>query len=850
MMRSGEGLLTAWRFACRELRGGLKGFRVFLACLVLGVAAIAGVGSVTEAVRAGMAESGRVLLGGDVDVALRQRRASEAELAWLKDHSEALSEIAELRAMARSASGKTAPSLVELKAVDRHYPLYGGVILDPPQPLGQALAPPHGRLGAVAEESLLTRLKLHIGDVVSVGEAEFVITGVLREEPDRAAGGIQLAPRLLIGLDALGETGLVVPGSLITFRYRLALPADGNSSLAIKAFTEKLEKAWPSALFRVTDRNGAALGLQRFLDQANLFFSLVALTALAVGGVGVGNAVKAHLEERRVVIATLKCLGATGGLILRVYLLQVMALAAAAIIIGLAIGAAVPPLAEALFAAALPVQAHFALHAKPLALAGAYGVLTALAFSLWPLARAREIPAGFLFRDLIAPMRRFPRPLFIALSTLALVLLAALAIGFSPYREFALWFVVAAVGSMALLRSAAFVLLAAVKRAPSTRSPTLRLALANLTRPGTPAPSIVLSFGLGLTLLVAVGLIDGNIRHEVARALPARAPAFFFVDIQRADLADFKALLASIPGVHDIEHVPSLRGRIRAINGVAADPARFPPEARWGLGDRGVTYARTLPREGSRLVAGTWWPESYAGPPLFSLDAGMAQGLNLEVGDDITLEVMSREIVGTVASLREVDYRSGGINFSIIASPGVFEAAPHTYLATAHAPPGVEEEVVRKVTSRFPNITAVAVREAIERIDGLLRQMARAVEAASAVTILAGVLVLAGALAAGHRHRIYDAVVLKVMGATRAHLLWAYALEFALAGLLTAAISAALGLGAAYLVVTQALAMPFVPLPGVMAATLVVALVTVTLLGLFGTAKALSVRPAAVLRAP
>jgi putative ABC transport system permease protein len=628
------------------------------------------------------------------------------------------------------------------------------------------------------------------------------------------------------------------------------LPPDRSSNTALENFKTKLEQAWPRSLFHVTDRNGAAPGLRRFLRQANLFFTLVALSALAVGGVGVGNAVKGYLDGKRNVIATLKCLGATGGFIMRVYLLQVITLALFAIVIGLAAGAAIPPLAGALAGAALPVETRFALYPKPLALAAAYGVLTAFAFALWPLARAREIPAGFLFRDLVAPIRRLPRPRYIALSVLALLLLAAFAVGFAPYRGFALWFLVAAAASFIVLRAAAALFLWLAKHVPRPRRPALRLALSNLLRPGAPAPSIVLSLGLGLTLLVAVALIDGNIRHEIGRALPARAPAFFFVDIQRDELDDFNALLGSIPGVRDIEQVPSLRGRIRAINGVAADPANFPPAARWGLGDRGITYARKGPNEGSRLVRGQWWPEDYAGPPLFSLDAGLASGLGIKVGDRITLEVLSREVTGMVASLRDVDYRSGGINFTIIASPGVFEAAPHTFLATAFAPPGAEARIERAVTSGFPNITVIAVREAIERIDGLLRQLARAIEAASVVTLLAGVLVLAGALAAGHRHRIYDAVVLKVLGATRGRLVWAYALEFIMIGALTAVIAAGLGVLAAFLVVTQVMEMPFSPLPGALLATLAGALVVTVLLGLFGTARTLSARPAAVLRAP
>ncbi len=536
MTRDGEGLGTAWRLARRELRGGLKGFRVFLACLALGVAAIAGVGSVTEGMLAGLAEGGQTLLGGDIDVSLRQRRAEAAERQWLASRAARLSETAELRAMARPLSGTSAPALVELKAVDANYPLYGTVALDPPQALGRALAASESRFGAVAEESLLTRLGLSIGDTLSAGDATFVVNGIIREEPDRASSGLLLAPRLLIGLDALQSTGLIVPGSLISFHYRLALPANQRAMPRSKSSRATLDEAWPRSLFRVTDRNGAAPGLRRFLHQANLFFTLVALTALAVGGVGVGNAVKGYLDGKRTVIATLKCLGASGGFIMRDVSPAGHDARSACDCDRCSARA---PSFRALPAKswALSCRSRRALRfiRNARARGGLRGAHRACFFLVAARARTRNSGGLSLPRS---------RGAGAAVAAAALYCLRARLhfVARSSRRGLCalsgLCAVVPCRGGGELCRapycSAVFLRLA--KQIPRPRRPALRLALANLVRPGTPAPSIVLSLGLGLTLLVAVALIDGNIRTEIARALPARAPAFFFVDIQRAEL--------------------------------------------------------------------------------------------------------------------------------------------------------------------------------------------------------------------------------------------------------------------------------------------------------------------------
>ncbi len=845
-----QHLALAARFASRELRGGLAGFRIFLACLTLGVAAIAGVGSMSAAFLKGLAEEGRIILGGDLDLRLTHRAATPDEAAWLGANAAAVSEVAEMRAMTRGAyAASDTRTLVELKAVDAAYPLQGTVDLAPAQPLSQALRHSDGVWGAVVEPNLLTRLNVAVGDRLKLGNTEVVVRAVIEDEPDRLAGGMAIGPRLMIARAALDETGLFTVGSLIRFHYRVLLHPDGVPDEALTTWKDNLETALPDAGWRVQDRTNGAPGVRRFVVQVTLFLTLVGLTALVVGGVGVGNGVKSYLDTKRRVIATFKCLGAPGSLIFSTYLLQVLAIAVVGILLGLIVGAVTPFLVNTFFGHLFPVPARTEIYGMPLVLATVFGLLAALAFTIWPLARAREIPATGLFRDIVAPTRRYPRlPYGIGL-VVTFALLTVIAVATSAYPGFAAWFVVGAAATFALLLATGWGVMRLATRLPPARHPGLRQAVANLHRPGAPTISVVLSMGLGLTLLVTITQIDGNVQRQVSNEIPEKAPSFFFVDIQRDQSDPFETIVRGHDGVSQFEKVPALRGQIKLLNGKPADPEAVSPDARWALrGDRGVSYSAEPPNEGSEIVEGDWWAADYQGPPLISFARDLAQGMGLAVGDTMTVRVLGRDIMGTIANLRDIDFSTAGINFTIIFSPGAFSGAPHTFLATATTSPDQEESLQRKVTDAFTNITVVSIRDAIEAINGILQNLVLAVRGTSLITLAAGILVLAGAMAAGHRHRVYDAVVLKVLGATRRRILEAYVIEYAILGLTTAVVAGAIGTLAAYLVVTQVMEGSWTFMPGLMLGTAALATLLTILLGLASTWQVLSQKVSPILR--
>lgn len=845
---SANGAL-AFRFAWRELRGGLRGFYVFIACIALGVMAIAGVGSFARSLVDGLAREGRLLLGGDVAFSLIQREASAVERAFLAAQGR-LSVAATMRTMARAPEGRAA--LVEIKAVDRRYPLYGSVGADPAAPIGDMLVRQDGAFGAIADPALLARLDLKVGDRLSIGDASLEIRAALASEPDKVAAGVAFAPRLMVSEDALRASGLVQPGSLVRWHYRLRLTENDASDRGVGALVSAARAAFPEAGWDIRTRANASPELGRNIERFTQYLTLVGLTALLVGGVGVANAVKSHLDRKRNVIATLKALGASGGRIFALYLSEVMLVALFGAGSGAAIGAALPFAIAAAFGASIPLPIAPALYPAELALAIGYGILTALAFTLWPLGRAHDAPVSALFRDDVAPRRELPRKRYIVATAAAIIVLATAAAAFAYDKRIALIFLAAAGGVFVLLRLIAAALMALARRAPRPRSTLLRLVIANMHRPGALTPTVVLSLGLGLALLVTLALIDGNLRRQFAAALPERAPSFYFVDIQASEADRFDAFVRARAPSARLERVPMLRGRIVAVNGIPAETLKPPPHAAWVLqSDRGVTYTRHVPA-GSRVIEGQWWGERSSGPPLVSIENRIAEGLGLEIGQSITVNVLGRNITASVANLRSVDWQTLGINFVLVFSPGAFAGAPHAHIATLTYPAGGdaadELALFKAVADAFPAVTVVRVKEALEAVGKLVLDLALAIRAASALTLFAAVLVLAGALSTGHRHRVYDAVILKTLGASRARLLAAYALEYFLIGLATAVFGVIAGSLAAWLIMTELMSLAFVWLPGAAAVAALFALALTILFGLLGTAAALGQKPAPVLR--
>lgn len=838
---------TAWRIARRELRGGLKGFRVFLACLALGVAAIAAVGTVRESIRAGLANEGAVLLGGDAEVTLTYRFASDVERAAMEAASDRLSEVVEFRSMAVAGQGAGEDrALTQVKAVDGAYPLEGRVQLDPDLPLTEALAGQDGLPGAVMDRLLVDRLELAPGDKFSLGGSDFVLMGTLLREPDNASGGFGLGPRTMVARAALEGTSLVAPGSLFDTHYRLDLPEGAALARAEREVLARLDGAGA----RWRDARDGAPGVRVFVERLGSFLVLVGLAGLAVGGVGVSAAVRAFLDGKTATIATLKTLGATSRTIFTVYLMQIGVLTALGLALGIALGALVPLGFAPIIEARLPIPVEFALHWAPLGEAALYGLLAALLFTLWPLAQAEQLRAAALFRDAALGRRRLPRPIWIGVTVVLLLALVALAAWLTGVAVLAVWSAVGILGAFLVLLAAGG-LIRVLARWLSTRRalrgrPVLRGALSSVGGPGGEAGSVVLSLGLGLSVLAAVGQIDNNLRGAIDRELPEVAPSFFVVDIQPDQVEDVLARVENDPAVSRIDRAPMLRGVITGING---RPASEVAGDHWVIrGDRGLTYAATKP-ERTRVTAGAWWPEDYTGDPQISFAEEEALEMGLSLGDTMTVNILGRDITGTVTSFRAVDFSSAGMGFVMTMNPAALQGAPHTHIMTIYADREAEAAILRDISRGWPNITVISVRDAITRVTGLMGQVAAAITYGALASLVTGFVVLIGAAAAGERARTWEAAVLKTLGASRAAVLANFALRSAILGAAAGLVAVFAGGLAGWAVTHFVMEGDFVFEP-VSAVAIVTGGVVVTVLAGFGFAwRSLATRPARVLRA-
>jgi putative ABC transport system permease protein len=679
-----------------------------------------------------------------------------------------------------------------------------------------------------------------------VGSADFVLRAVIVREPDRAGANFSLGPRLLVADGALEPTGLIQPGSLIHHLVLMKL-APGRT---IAAFRQALDATYQPAPWLFRDASEATPSLKRLLDRTTLFLTLVGLTSLLVGGIGIADGTTAFVDRRTADIAKLKCLGASNGTILASVVLQFAFLAVIGLVLGLAIGATAPWLVMATLGDRLPVEAQLGVGFLPLAKAAAFGVLACITFATRPLARAAAIPGAQLLRDRAVPIAvRFT--LGARLLTIAAALaLAGLTILISADRKLAVWFVIGgaiAFGLFALGGKLVVTLARLASKRPLAGHLSLRLALSSLHRPGALTEGVVLSLGLGLSLLVGLTLVEVALSRQIDEQIPAKAPAFFFIDIQpdQAELFDKTARQA---GATDIVRAVMIRGRITRIKDIPVAQAKVGEDANWAVkGDRGLTTAEEPPAD-ANIVAGSWWAKDYDGPPLVSLDANIAKGFGVGIGDSITIDVLGREIPLKVASLRRIDWASLGMNFTFVLSPNALAGAPTSEIATVHAPPSAEAAVERAVSDALPTISVVRISEALAQLRRVVDGIGLAIRAAAAVALVAGGLVLAAAISAGQRRRIAEAVLLKVLGAARADLLRAVLWEFVILGGAAGAVAALVGCLIAWGVLTKVLHMEAALLPLPVLLTLAIGIAAVALAGLAGTFRALQARPGPYLR--
>ena len=783
--------MIALKIAQRELTAALKdrlhGFRILILCLIFGVASIATIGSLRGAIEAGLNSNGRVFLGGDAEIELTYRRASPQEKGWMAQQSLQKSEILDFRSMA-VARDNSKRILTQVKAVDAAYPLVGEIVLSNGIGLPEALAGQNDLPGAVVAPALLRRLQLNLGDIMQLGEQEFVVMATLEKEPDNF-GNFALGPRSIVLAQDLEGSGLLSPGTIFSSKYRLILPngADFNAAKAV------FENDWATAGGKWKDARNASPGAARAIDRLSTFLVLIGLSGLVVGGIGVSAAVRAFVAKKTGNIAVLKTLGATPRQIFWIYTLQVIAYTVMAVFLGVLLGAVSPFMARPFLPESLSAVAVISVYPGALLEAAIYGALAAAIFSIWPLAQTEQIRPANLFRG--GTPQSWPAARYVIV--LVILLGGALwgAVQFSGSITMTFWLlggISLALLFLALMAGLFQLILKQVVRSKALQGRlALRAAVSAIASGTERASPVVMGIGLGLAVLAAVGQIDGNLRKSMTKSLPDKAPSFFFLDIQSGQLDEFNQRLSDNTEVDRVETAPMLRGLVTQING---KPAAEVGGDHWVLrGDRGISYAAEMPEKTS-LTAGQWWPGDYSGPAQISFSAEAADEIGISLGDSLTLNVLGRDITATITSLRDVDFSNAGMGFVILLNTAALAGAPHSHIATVYASEAAEIPILDELGQAFPNVTGIQIREAVLMVSGIVSSIASAASIGAIATLITGFLILIGAASASSEQRAYETAILKTLGSTRREILISFALRAAMVGTLAAIVALGAGL--------------------------------------------------------
>ena len=856
---------TAWTIAKRDLSARFRGLRLLLVCLFLGVGALAAIGTLTGAIANELSSRGRTILGGDIEVAVWQRSPTGPELAAFAKEGK-VSGGYRMQAMAR-ASELAAP--VELKAIDQAWPLVGRLTLKDGRHVGM---PAEGEVWL--GEGAADRLGIGPGSAVTIGTLTLKVGGIIADEPDRLGEGFTLGPVVIARLDVPEKAGLTAPGAMYRAKWRIATPANADPEGAI----ERLTKQFPSAGFEARSRERAAPGAERFVSRMGDFLILVGLAALVIAGIGIGGGVSSYLEARRGSVATLKVLGATSGDIARIYLLQIGAAAVIGSIAGLFAGVLVTPLLASALGALLPVAPGLTFDPAALLRAAAFGLLVALVFAAPPLLSARRFPAMAIFRARVSPLASNWRDAVLPVG-LGMAGIAALALIGARQPLISASFLGGALALLLLLGGLGWLIRTVAARLPRPKQPLLRIALANLHRPGAQTGALVTALGFGLSAFVLLAAIQTSLDANIQARVPQRAPDYFVLDVPRDRAGEFiKTVQTEAPGAK-VRTVPALRGSILAYGPAdklirVADLKELPDNA-WALrGERGLTYSEAVP-EGNTVTKGQWWPKDHAGEPLVSIDERLAESLDLKIGDQLTIGLLGVERTARISSFRRIDWDSLGFNYVMVFSPNALSDAPHNLAAMVDLPRspspsgegyGVEPvdasattptptpplkgrgSLLRTLVKAFPSSSVIEVGGVLNQARDLLRQVSLAILSAASVAVLAGIAVLLGAIAAARASRIYDNVILRVLGASRGQLLVLQLAEYALLATVLAGVALALGMGTAWLVVVKLFEFDWLPdWPSVLA-TLGLGLALVIGFALAASLPLLRAKPAQALR--
>ncbi|MCB1516652.1 MAG: FtsX-like permease family protein [Hyphomicrobiaceae bacterium] len=843
--------LWGWiRVGLADLRGDMRRFGLLIICLALGTSVIAAVGSVGTVLKDAVERDATALMGGDLEATRPDRDATPEELAFFRT----LGTVSQVVNTNAHGSHGEDTALIDLVAADGNYPLLGNVLspqLESGQKPTQLLAEQNGAFGAIVDPVLLDNLGIELGQEFTVGEVPLQVRGELISLPDSAVRGFHLGLTVLISTDALAQMADLrspLPGLLTKHSYKIVLNGIDYDSAA-KAIADK----FGPTTWEVQSPREAVGPTIRYYNLFTRYLLIIGLSSLLVGGVGVSSAVSTYVGERQRTIAILRTLGATSARVLVHHLAQIGVLIGVGVGIGVFLGAVASLFMLPLVGGALSVNLPPTIVPAPLLVAAGFGILSGFAYAYLPLMQTQRVSPALLFRSPgmalpVADWWALTNPKIIIPVALAALGVFALAVYETGDVLLVAWYAIGVAATFALLRGAAWLLQLALRSMPPAPMTGVRNVVRSIYGPGSSAPVVIVSIGLGLSMVLIIALLESNLHSQLLGSVMKNAPTFVATDLFDDEVAAVEQMQKDNPDITEFMWRPMLRGAVIEVNGVDTSTLKDVDEEAQFLfsGEIPMTWTADLPAN-STVVEGEWWPEDYSGPPLISLRSTMKAALNLKVGDTFKIRMFGEEFDAKIANFREYQYQNG-LNFMVTFSPGDVQYYPSTNLGTIKAAEGKEKDIERLLNRNFPTVAFIPVGDALKQAATILGQLGTAVNVVGGIAVINGLLVLAGTMAAGRKQRESDAVIKKVLGATRGDILRNFVAEYAVLGVFSSLIATFVGIFGAWIITESALEVDFNADPVLIFLVIVGAVFLTLAAGAITTWQALSTSPARFLR--
>ena len=775
-----------WKLSIKELRGSFNEFKIVITSIFLGVFIISAVGSLSENLKFEINDQRSELLGGSFELSTTYQKFPQKIKRWLEVNGKT-SEVIELRTMLSSNKNSIVKRrLVELKAVDENWPLVGNISIKPEQSLNQSINNTNFN-GVLIDKNVKNQLNLNLGDMLNLGDSKIIIKGILKKEPDRMFSFATFGSRVLLSIKTLQKTNLIIPGSLVKYKIKF-IPNEKNINLSY------LSKLVEGTNISIRDVNSSTNNFNNFIERTSLFISMVGLITLLISGIGISNGVKGYIIKKIKNIAILKSLGAKNTQVFLIYLFQVMVIFLLSIIPALLAGISIPFLLSPIISSELFDTFQARIFLQPIIISFSFGLIVCLLFTIIPIARTYEIKPIQLIRYSAHNIHNQNSKNIKIFIIFLICLLCYLTVIMTNDIKLSVYIFTSIVISFIILSVFTNLYFYILKKINFKIGSLSELVRKSIISKNSFSKAIVVSFSIGLSLLISLNIIEESLDNKISKTINQEAPNHFLIDIQPNQIEIIKKIASASKDVLFLNSQPMLRGRITEINDIKVENLKVNKDVQWVLKrDRAFSWTNERP-ENSKLISGEWWKKDYNGPLLVSIGDKIAKGMNLKIGDNIRFNILGRNFEAKIFNTREIIWENMNINFIFVLSESNLQNAPHTWIASSTSNnKEINNEFIEKVVNQFSNISSISIEESYKAIKSILKLLIIIINSIAFITLLSGVIVLAGILDVSKKDKLYEIAIFKILGASpkKISLLWLY--EYLIIGLMASLISLLIG---------------------------------------------------------